>query len=195
MMAPLLRHPWLRSSARSLHFLHLHEVRHARDHPAHFRTIGQHIRRADLAETERAQCASLLRLDADLRSHECDLDRRHGYATSVTSCLASRWRSRYAASMPFVDTSSADLPRSRATSSGLRRSRRPCIVARATLIALDEPRDLASTSWIPADSRIARAAPPAITPVPGAAGFRRTRAASCSPRITWVIVEPASGTA
>src|SRR5258706_457618 len=34
-----------------------------------------------------------------------------------------------------------------------------------------------------------------MTPVPGAAGFINTRAASCSPRITWVIVEPASGTA
>ena len=36
---------------------------------------------------------------------------------------------------------------------------------------------------MPAASRIARAAPPAITPVPGAAGFSSTRAASCSPMI------------
>ena len=48
---------------------------------------------------------------------------------------------------------------------------------------------------MPAASRIARAAPPAMTPVPGAAGFSSTRAASCSPMIWWVIVEPASGTA
>ncbi len=36
---------------------------------------------------------------------------------------------------------------------------------------LDEPSDLHSTSWMPASSRMARAAPPAMTPVPGAAGF------------------------
>ena len=35
----------------------------------------------------------------------------------------------------------------------------------------------------------------AITPVPGAAGLRSTRAASCWPSTWWVIVDPASGTA
>ena len=50
------------------------------------------------------------------------------------------------------------------------------MVARATLIAFDEPSDLHSTSWTPAASRMARAAPPAMTPVPGAAGFSSTRA-------------------
>ena len=68
-------------------------------------------------------------------------------------------------------------------------------MARDTLIAFDEPSDFASTSCTPAASRIARAAPPAMTPVPGAAGFSSTRAASCSPMIVCVIVEPASGTA
>jgi hypothetical protein len=33
-----------------------------------------------------------------------------------------------------------------------------------------------------------------MTPVPGAAGFSSTRAASCSPMIWWVMVSPASGT-
>ena len=33
-----------------------------------------------------------------------------------------------------------------------------------------------------------------MTPVPGAAGFSSTAAASCSPMIVWVIVSPASGT-
>ena len=61
-------------------------------------------------------------------------------------------------------------------------------------MAFEEPSDLASTSRTPAASRMARAAPPAITPVPGAAGFSSTRAASCWPMITWVMVSPASGT-
>ena len=58
----------------------------------------------------------------------------------------------------------------------------------------DEPSDLASTSWMPASSRMARAAPPAITPVPGAAGFSSTRPAPCSPMTGWVMVLPASAT-
>ena len=55
------------------------------------------------------------------------------------------------------------------------------MVARATLMWLDEPSDLHSTSWMPASSRMARAAPPAMTPVPGAAGFSSTRPAPVSP--------------
>ena len=65
---------------------------------------------------------------------------------------------------------------------------------RATLMGLDDPSDLASTSWTPAASRMARPAPPAMTPVPGAAGLSSTRPAPCSPMIWWVMVEPASGT-
>ena len=39
-----------------------------------------------------------------------------------------------------------------------------------------------------------RAAPPAMTPVPGAAGFSRTRPAPVLADDGWVIVMPASGT-
>ena len=52
------------------------------------------------------------------------------------------------------------------------------MVARATLMWLAEPSDLQSTSWMPASSRMMRAAPPAMTPVPGAAGFSSTRPAA-----------------
>ena len=41
------------------------------------------------------------------------------------------------------------------------------MVAWATLMPLEEPSDLHKMSWIPAISRMARAAPPAMTPVPG----------------------------
>ena len=41
---------------------------------------------------------------------------------------------------------------------------------------------------------MARAAPPAMTPVPGAAGFSMTRPAPVSPITGWVMVEPASAT-
>jgi len=56
------------------------------------------------------------------------------------------------------------------------------IVAWATLMPLEDPSDLAMMSFTPAISRIARAAPPAMTPVPGAAGFINTRPAPEAPR-------------
>ena len=68
------------------------------------------------------------------------------------------------------------------------------MVAWATLMPLDEPSDLHRMSWIPAISRMARAAPPAMTPVPGEAGLSMTRPAPASPMIGWVMVEPARGT-
>ncbi len=68
------------------------------------------------------------------------------------------------------------------------------MVAWATLMPLDEPSDLARMSRMPAISRMARAAPPAITPVPGAAGFSMTRPAPLSPTMGWVMVLPARGT-
>src|SRR6058998_3072350 len=49
-------------------------------------------------------------------------------------------------------------------------------------------------SWTPAASRIGRTAPPAMTPVPGTAGFRKTRPAPKWPVISHGIVVSFSGT-
>ena len=49
-------------------------------------------------------------------------------------------------------------------------------------------------SWIPASSSTARTPPPAITPVPGEAGFSSTRPAPKMPSVWCVIVEPCFGT-
>ena len=89
------------------------------------------------------------------------------HATSVTSCLPA-----LALAVRVEHALGGDLFRRLAAQLGdvvgpAQRRAGPAIVARATLIAFDEPSDLASTSWMPAASRIARAAPPAITPVPG----------------------------
>src|SRR3984957_5590517 len=58
-----------------------------------------------------------------------------------------------------------------------------------------DPRLLVRMSEIPAHSMIARTAPPAMTPAPGAAGFISTRPAPCSPITSCGIVLPVSGTA
>ncbi len=58
----------------SLDLLHAHEVRNPGEHPADLGPVGQHVRRTDLAEAERAQRAAVLRLGADLRPHERDFE-------------------------------------------------------------------------------------------------------------------------
>ena len=158
------------------------EVRHPRDHAADLGPVGQRVGAADPAEPERAERAALLGLDADLRAHERDLDAGSSIRHSTSAPRACRAALAVGVEHPLGRAPLRPTCRAGcATSSGRRSARRPCIVARATLIAFDEPSDLASTSWMPAASRMARAAPPAITPVPGAAGFISTRAASCSP--------------
>jgi hypothetical protein len=69
---------------------------------------------------------------------------------------------------------------------------RPAIAAFTMLIEFEEPSDLDKMSLIPAHSTSARTAPPAITPVPGAAGLSSTTPAPSSP-VTWCgIVVPSS---
>src|SRR6476469_9718952 len=77
--------------------------------------------------------------------------------------------------------SSSGRPRRAATSSGRTRPFSAATVACTILIGLSEPRDFDNTSWIPAHSSTARTGPPAMTPVPGLAGFSRTTPAAASP--------------
>ncbi len=56
------------------------------------------------------------------------------------------------------------------------------------------PSDFALTSVTPASSSIARTGPPAITPVPSAAGIINTLPAPKCPSIEWGIVVPTLGT-
>src|SRR5579883_1836256 len=73
--------------------------------------------------------------------------------------------------------SPAVLPRIAATCSAVLSDLSASTVAYTTLIGLLVPSDLVRMSWMPASSKTARIAPPAITPVPGAAGLSSTRAA------------------
>ena len=154
---------------------------HAGHHASDLGAIGKGVRLADAAEAEGAERAALLGLRADGRAGLGDGDRaslapsrdlfRH---VGLRAALALAGRRR---ACPWARSSSASRPRRRATSSGRLSDLRPLIVARATLMWFELPSDLQSTSCTPASSRMARAAPPAITPVPGAAGFSSTRPA------------------
>ena len=66
----------------------------------------------------------------------------------------------------------------------------PSIVARTMLCGLVDPRLLVRMSVMPAHSSTARTGPPAMTPVPVAAGLSSTRPAPCWPMTSCGIVEP-----
>src|SRR5579883_373884 len=80
------------------------------------------------------------------------------------------------------------LPRIAATCSAVRSDFNAETVAITTLIGLFVPRHLVRMSWMPASSSTARMEPPAITPVPGAAGLSSTVAAPTSCRTSCGIV-------
>src|SRR2546426_157255 len=89
---------------------------------------------------------------------------------------------------------SSSTPRSLATRRAVVRCCSASNVARTMLCGLVEPRLLVRMSRTPAHSSTARTGPPAMTPVPDAAGFRSTRPAPWCPMISCGIVVPASGT-
>src|SRR5690606_19842033 len=164
------------------------------EHAAHGGGVGVLHGLSNPAQTEGLDSGPRLRLLADERTLEGDLQRLVRHAQPSPPAARSDSVDRYAASRPGGITSSGCLPRKRATSSGRRCFFRASTVAWATLRWVGEPSDLARASRMPAASRIWRTAPPAMTPVPGAAGRIRTREAPCSPTTSWMIVLPAIGT-
>lgn len=78
-----------------------------------------------------------------------------------------------------------DLPLLAATSSADFTEARPFMVALTTFEGLFERSDFVLISLIPATSTTALTGPPAITPVPGAAGIRSTSPAPNLPTISW----------
>src|SRR6202008_113525 len=168
---------------------------HGRDQTARLRVVLTDHGLADLSQPQRPQAFTLLPARTDGAAHLGDFQLGHGYADpSRAADAASASASRRARSMPAGATSSIDRPRRAATSSGRCSSFSAATVACTTLIALSLPSDLARMSCTPAHSSTARAAPPAITPVPGLAGRSSTTPAAASPWTGWVIVLRISGT-
>ena len=91
-------------------------------------------------------------------------------------------------------TSSIGSPRRAAISSGRFRLFSAATVACTTLIGFDEPSERDSTSCTPAHSSTARTGPPAMTPVPGLAGFSSTTPADSSPCTVCGMVPAIRGT-
>src|SRR5215212_9082826 len=154
----------------SVDLLVRHEVSHGRDHAADLGSVLLDDDVADALEAERAQRLPLVLLPADGRAGLGHLKPRHHAPVP-----AARARSMAAGA-----TCSSVSPRRAATASGRSRPRSAATVAWTMLMAFDEPSDLLSTSWMPAHSRTARTGPPAMTPVPGAAGRSMTTPADAN---------------
>src|SRR6185369_5029522 len=134
---------------------HFHEVRDLGDHPADFLRIDALGDPVHLPQAESLQRLAHLARAADAAADLADLDLLHGRAHASTSAASP-------------------LPRSALYCSSLRSCLRASNVALTTLCGLAVPSDLVRMFWIPADSRMARTGPPAMTPVPSEAGFSST---------------------
>src|SRR3954452_367058 len=154
----------------SVDLLDRDEVRDGGDHAADLGAVLFHDDVADPLQPQASQRLALISLASDGRPRLLDLELGHHSATSARAL-------RRAAGV----TCSTVRPRCAATASGVFSIRRAATVAPTMFRAFDEPSDLLRTSWTPAHSRTARTGPPAMTPVPGAAGRSSTTPAAFSP--------------
>src|ERR1051325_4636680 len=136
----------------SLH--HLHEMRNLGDHPAHFLGVGTLADAVHLSEAEGFERLAHLARAADAAPDLLHFD-----------------------GLPFgahASAASSPLPRRARAPFSVRSCLRASKVALTTLCGLAVPSDLVRMFWIPADSRMARTGPPAMTPVPSEAGLSST---------------------
>src|SRR5699024_1253603 len=161
------------------------QVCHRCDHAAKLLAVAAHRAVAGVVESKRARGRPLAFVAAIRCTHLADRDIGH---QTLTLPAVSSDSSCSALSRAAGATSSSDSPRRAATVSGDSRVRSALSTACTMLIGLAVPSDLVNTSRTPAASSTARTGPPAITPVPGAAGRCITTPAACSPWIgCWMV--------
>src|SRR5271157_2201424 len=158
----------------SANLLHVEQVRHGTDHPEDGRSRVVLDDRIDLPEAEGPHGGPVSGHAADRAVHEPDPQFLLG-----TLRFPARFFHDAHPHMSFRVR-----PRFAAITRGSISESSPWNTAFTVLMAFEEPRDLDRTSRIPAASITARTGPPAMTPVPGAAGFRSTWALLNFP-ITW----------
>src|SRR5699024_6852314 len=138
-----------RCRSRSLSRRDGHRVGDRADHAPELRAVLLDDGVADPLQAQAAHRLTVHVLGTDGRPHLGHLQTGH-HAPAFWARAAARTRSMSAGA-----TSSTALPRRAATASGCSRPLRAATVACTMLIALSEPSDLLSTSWMPAHSRTA----------------------------------------
>src|SRR5690606_5864076 len=168
-----------RSSQPLVDLLNLDEVCDGLDVTARLRVVGADGAVADPLQTEAAQRVTLILLLAHLGLDLGHLQTGSHQAPTFAAAAAAAFASLRM--MMSGTTASYSRPRRAATARGSSRLLSAATVACTMLIVFDEPSDFDRTSWTPAHSSTARTGPPAITPVPAAAGRSRTTPAAASP--------------
>src|SRR6266446_1213030 len=153
-----------------------HEVLDLVDHAPHRGGVLQGAPAMALVEPEALQGRLLVEAPPDRAAHLHDRDSLLVASLLVASPLGHHAGSRASASRrPRI--SATFLPRRAATARGLVTWLSAAKVALIMLCGFELPTDLATTSWTPSASKIARIGPPAMMPVPGFAARTITRPA------------------
>src|SRR5258706_11456787 len=134
-------------------------MRDTGDHAARFRRVDARGDAMHLAEAEGTKRLAHVARATDTAADLLDLNHLLG---------------RFLRSGGAHDSVPSSTPRSDLYCASLRSCCSASNVALTTLCGLAVPSDLVRMFWIPADSRIARTGPPAMTPVPSEAGLSMT---------------------
>src|ERR1700735_2357103 len=137
---------------------------HLVQHAAHRGRVFKDTRPVHFIEAKALERRLLVLLAPDRRT---DLRDDQGLLLSHVAHSRASFSRRPSRSLTF-------LPRRAATARGLVARPRASKVARIMLCGLEVPTDLATTSWTPSASKIARIGPPAMMPVPGLAARTMT---------------------
>src|SRR5260370_23515011 len=138
-------------------FLDADEMFHLVDHSPHRRRVFENAPTVPLVQSQPLQRRFLVRLTTDRAPRLHDRHRPLVLHYAFSRASASR--------RPRI--SPTFLPRRAATPRGLVARLNATKVALIILCGFGLPIDLATTSWTPSASKIARIGPPAMIPVPG----------------------------
>src|SRR5438445_4133231 len=171
-----------------------------RDHPADLGAVVLQHRLVQPVDAERPDCGLLVFRPVDGAPDLGDLQLRCHYPAASSSPASARLTAMAvlacstASSIARGAISFRSRPRAAAMSSGRFSPRSAAMTAFTMLMGLSDPNDFDRMSLIPAASTTARTGPPAMTPVPGAAGFSRTTPALSSATTSCGMVVPIIGT-
>src|SRR5688500_13257386 len=142
---------------------------HPGHHPQHLFRIGALGNAMHLAQAEGLQGLAHLHGATDAAPDLLDADR---LAAALFRLAAEKLQLHASAPSATGAAATSRSPRRFLYCSSVRRALSASNVALTTLCGLAVPRDLVRMFWMPADSRIARTGPPAMTPEIGRASCR-----------------------
>src|SRR5687767_11973432 len=146
-------------------------MRDLRNHAPHFFRVGALGNAMQFAQAQGLEGLAHLDRAADAAP---DLPDAEGLAAGLLLSAAEELQLHASAPSTTGAAGTSRSPRRFLYCSSVRSALSASNVALTTLCGLAVPRDLVRMFWMPADSRMARTGPPAMTPVPSEAGLSMT---------------------